>query len=105
MSTLRGRPPRVLCLAGGIIGSTMAHCASVRSDTYFFRDWFSLAIFAHSPAHRICANYLRNLLFCKALFPDSLLVVHPTSLCCFCQDSDAGLTPRPMAATTAPDKG
>src|SRR6266571_1296211 len=73
MSTLRGRPPRVLCWAGGIIGSTMAHCASVRSDTYFFRDWFSLAIFAHSPAHRICANYLRNLLFCKALFPDSLL--------------------------------
>src|SRR5260221_9780111 len=36
MSTLRGRPPRVLCLAGGIIGPTIAHCSSVRSEEYFF---------------------------------------------------------------------
>src|SRR6266702_4020736 len=76
MSTLRGRPPRVLCWAGGIMGSTMAHGASVRSDIYFFRYWFSLAILAHSSTDGICANYLINLLFCQALFPDSLYVWH-----------------------------
>ena len=31
-------------------------------------------------------------------------MVHPTSLCCFGQDRDTCLTPRPMA-TTAPHKG
>src|SRR5229473_5378016 len=73
MSTSRGRPPRGLCLAGGIIGPTIAHCSSVRSDGYFFRDWFSCTIDAHSSTDGICANYLRNLLFCQVIFPDSLL--------------------------------
>src|SRR5882672_1864344 len=73
MSTSRGCPPRGLCLAGGIIGSTMAHCSSVRSEGYFFRDWSLCAIDAHSSTDGICANYLRNLLFCQVIFPDSLL--------------------------------
>jgi hypothetical protein len=33
------------------------------------------------------------------------LVVHPTSLCYFWHNSDASWTPRPMAATPAPDNG
>src|SRR6266446_4302804 len=74
MSTSRGRPPRGLCLAGGIIGPTIAHCSSVRSEGYFFRDWFSCTIDAHSSTDGICANYLINLLFCQVIFPDSLLV-------------------------------
>src|SRR5467141_124489 len=37
MSTSRGRPPRGLCLAGGISGSTMVHCSSVRSEGYTLR--------------------------------------------------------------------
>src|SRR5438093_2332238 len=73
MSTSRGRPPRGFCLAGGIIGPTMAQCSSVRSDGYFFRDWFLCAIDAHSSTDGICANYLINLFFCQVLFPDSLL--------------------------------
>src|SRR5882672_12685904 len=73
MSTSRGRPPRGFCLAGGIIGPTMAHCSSVRSDGYFFRDWFSSTIDAHSSTDGICANYLINLLFCQVIFSDSLL--------------------------------
>src|SRR2546425_7900251 len=73
MSTVRGCPPRGLCLAGGISGSTMAHCSSVRSEEYFFRDWSFFHIRAHSSADGICANYLTNILFCQALFPDSLL--------------------------------
>src|SRR6266404_3065484 len=72
MSTSRGRPPRGFCLAGGIIGPTMAHCSSVRSDGYFFRDWFSSTIDAHSSTDGICANYLINLLFCQVIFSDSL---------------------------------
>ena len=35
-------------------------------------DWFSFNIAAHSSAHGICAHYPRSLLFCQALFPDSL---------------------------------
>jgi hypothetical protein len=77
MSTLRGRPPCLLCLAGGIIRATIAHYSSVRSDGYLFRDWSSCNIFAHSPADGICANYLTNLLFCQALFSDSLLGLIP----------------------------
>src|SRR6266568_9193762 len=73
MSTSRGRPPRGLCLAGGIIGSTMAHGSSVRSEGYTFRERPSCSIYAHSSAEGICANYLTNLLFCQVLFPDSLL--------------------------------
>src|SRR5437762_5621071 len=75
MSTSRGRPPRGFCLAGGIIGPTMAHCSSVRSEGYFFRDWFFCAMHAHSSPERICANYLINLLFCQVIFPDSLLLI------------------------------
>src|SRR6266446_9543820 len=74
MSTLRGRPPRGFCLAGGISGSTIAHCSSVRSEGYFFRDWSPCTMCAHSSADEICANYRTNLLFCQAIFPDSLLV-------------------------------
>src|SRR2546427_3549973 len=74
MSTSRGRPPRGLCLAGGIIGSTMAHCSSVRSEGYTFRELPSCPIYAYSSAERICANYLTNLLLCQVIFPDSLLV-------------------------------
>src|SRR5215471_1878167 len=73
MSTLRGRPPRLLCLADGIIGLTIAHCSSVRSEGYDFRDRSFLNIAAHSSAPEICANYRTNLLFCQVLFPDSLL--------------------------------
>src|SRR6266852_1395763 len=75
MSTFRGRPPRGCCLAGGIIGPTMAHCSSVRSEAYFFRDWFSCTMNAHSSIDEICANYLINLLFCQVIFPDSLLLL------------------------------
>src|SRR6266567_4335604 len=75
MSTLRGRPPRGFCLAGGISGSTIAHCSSVRSEGYFFRDWSPCTMCAHSSADEICANYRTNLLFCQAIFPDSLLEV------------------------------
>src|SRR3989442_459306 len=74
MSTSRGRPPRGLCLAGGIIGSTMAHCSSVRSEGYTFRERPSCPICAHSSAEGICANYLTNLLFCQVMFPDRLSV-------------------------------
>src|SRR6267378_106751 len=76
MLTFRGRPPRGFCLAGGIIGPTMAHCSSVRSDGYFFRDRSSCTIHAHPSTDRICANYLINLLFCQVIFPDSLLPPH-----------------------------
>src|SRR6267143_7203951 len=72
MATSRGRPPRLLGLAGGSSGATMAHCSSVRSEGYFFRDWSFFDILAHSSADGICANYLTNLLFCQDLFPDSL---------------------------------
>src|SRR5215510_11019631 len=74
MWTFRGRPPRGLRLAGGSSGATIAHCSSVRSDGYCFRLWPVCTIGAHSSAARICANYLLNLLFCQAMFPDSLLV-------------------------------
>src|SRR6516225_7954768 len=72
MSTTRGCPPRGPCLAGGISGSTMAHCSSVRSEGYFFRGRSFLNMATHSCVDRICANYLINLLFCQAMFPDSL---------------------------------
>src|SRR5262245_23890949 len=72
MSTARGCPPRRLCLAGGIIGATIVHCSSVRSEGYLFRDWSFFNIRAHSSAEGICANYLLHILFCQALFPDSL---------------------------------
>src|SRR4029453_9111604 len=75
MSTLRGCPPRGLCFAGGMSGSTMAHCSSVRSEGYFFRAWSFFHIRAHSSADGTCANYLTNILFCQALFPDSLSVL------------------------------
>src|SRR6516164_11177427 len=74
MSTTRGCPPRGPCLAGGISGSTMAHCSSVRSEGYFFRGRSFLNMATHSCVDRICANYLINLLFCQAMFPDSLSV-------------------------------
>src|ERR1700758_4976521 len=72
MSTARGLPPRGLCLAGGISGATMAHCSSVRSEGYAFRERSSCTICAHSSAVERGANYLRNLLFCQVMFPDSL---------------------------------
>src|SRR5215217_5068233 len=74
MSTVCGRPPRMLCLAGGSIGPTIAHCSSVRSEGYLFRDWPSSNIFAHSSADGKCANYPTKLLFWQELFPDSLLM-------------------------------
>ena len=74
LSPARGCPPRGLCLAGGSSGATMAHCASVRSEGYFFRDWSFFNIRAPSSADGICAHYLTNILFCQALFPDSLRV-------------------------------
>src|SRR3989442_11148777 len=73
MSTVRGCPPRLCCLAGGIRGVTIAHCSSVRSEGYSFLGRSCLNMAAHSSADRICANYLINLLFCQAKFPDSLL--------------------------------
>src|SRR5215831_15156090 len=73
MLTFRGRPPRGLCLAGGISGATIAHCSSVRSDGYVFRPWPSCTMSAHSCTDGTCANYLSNLLFCQGMFPDSLL--------------------------------
>src|ERR687892_153113 len=76
MSTVRGRPPRVLCLAGGSIGPTIAHGSSVRSEGYRFRDWPSSNMFAHSSADGKCANDLTKLLFWQELFPDSLSVTH-----------------------------
>src|SRR5215467_13736475 len=75
MSTSRGRPPRGLCLAGGISDATMAHCSSVRSEGYAFRERSSCTICAHSSAVGRCANYLRNLLCCQVMFPDSLLQI------------------------------
>src|SRR5438552_11014512 len=83
MSTSRGRPPRGLRLAGGIIGSTRAHCSSVRSEGYTFRERPSCSICAHSSAEGIGANYLTNLLFCQAMFPDSLLEPTKTRLVAF----------------------
>src|SRR5215510_4413854 len=74
MSTVRGCPPRGLCLAGGISGAMMAHCSSVRSEGYCFRAWSFFFIRAHSSAGEMCANSLTNILFCQALFPDSLSV-------------------------------
>src|SRR5437016_11545151 len=76
ISTLRGRPPRGFCLAGGIMGLTMAHCSSVRSEGYFFLQRPSWSIFTHSSTEGICANYLIKLYFCQSIFPDSLLVEH-----------------------------
>src|SRR2546429_7429808 len=73
ISTLRGRPPRGFCLAGGIMGLTMAHCSSVRSEGYFFLQRPSWSIFTHSSTEGICANYLIKLYFCQSIFPDSLL--------------------------------
>src|SRR5215510_6036751 len=58
----------------------MAHCSSVRSDGYFFRERSFLNMRAHSCADGICANYLINLLFCQAMFPDSLSVTGPCPL-------------------------
>src|SRR5438128_4800979 len=75
ISTLRGRPPRGFCLAGGIMGLTMAHCSSVRSEGYFFLQRPSWSIFTHSSTEGICANYLIKLYFCQSIFPDSLSVV------------------------------
>src|SRR5947209_18761584 len=74
MSTVRGCPPRLCCLAGGLRGVTIAHCSSVRSEGYSFLGRSCLNMTAHSSADRICANYLINLLFCQAMFPDSLLL-------------------------------
>src|SRR6266567_8728373 len=79
MSTVRGCPPRLCCLAGGIRGVTIAHCSSVRSEGYSFLGRSCLNMAAHSSADRICANYLINLLFCQAKFPDSLLVRLPAN--------------------------
>jgi hypothetical protein len=39
-STSRGRPPRGFCLAGGILGATMAHCSSVGSKDILFENAF-----------------------------------------------------------------
>src|SRR5215510_13876721 len=75
MSTVRGCPPRGLCLAGGISGATMVHGSSVRSEGYCFRAWSFFFIRAHSSAGEMCANSLTNRLFCQALFPDSLLQI------------------------------
>src|SRR2546429_6182271 len=72
ISTLRGRPPRGFCLAGGIMGLTMAHCSSVRSEGYFFLQRPTWSIFTHSSTEGICANYLIKLYFCQSIFPDSL---------------------------------
>src|SRR5215472_2635805 len=66
-------PPRRCCLAGGIMGSTIVHCSSVRSEGYAFRELPSCTIYAHSSPERICANYLPNLFLCQVIFPDSLL--------------------------------
>src|SRR5215475_4127003 len=74
MSTFRGRPPCMFCVADGIIGSKIAHCSSVRSEGYFFLPCPFCTICAHSYADGICANYLINLLFCQVMFPDSLSV-------------------------------
>src|SRR6266487_1679932 len=76
MLTFRGRPPRGCCLAGGSIGPKMAHCSSVKSEGYFLRCRSFCTMCAHSSTDGICANYLINLLFCQALFPDSLYVWH-----------------------------
>jgi hypothetical protein len=46
--------------------------ARLSDPLYIFRSWYSVAIFAPSSAHGICAHYRINLLFCQALFPDSL---------------------------------
>src|SRR5215470_14934244 len=73
MLTSLGRPPRRCCLAGGIMGSTIVHCSSVRSEGYAFRELPSCTIYAHSSPERICANYLPNLFLCQVIFPDSLL--------------------------------
>src|SRR5262249_3024478 len=67
--------PRGLCLAGGISGSTIAHCSSVRSEGYTFLRRLFGSICAYSSADGICANYPTNLLFCQLMFPDSLLVI------------------------------
>ena len=50
ISTLRGRPPRGFCLAGGIIALTRVHCASVRSEGYLFLKRLFWFIYAHSSA-------------------------------------------------------
>src|SRR5262245_14353654 len=55
-------------------GSIMAHCSSVKSEGYFLRRWSLCTMCAHSSTAGTCANYLTNLLFYPALFPDSLLV-------------------------------
>src|SRR5207249_9593796 len=81
ISTSRGRPPRGFCLAGGIMGLTMAHCSSVRSEGYFFLQRPSWSIFTHSSTEGICANYLIKLYFCQSIFPDSLLVIPASPLC------------------------
>src|SRR5215472_10080221 len=75
MLTSLGRPPRRCCLAGGIMGSTIVHCSSVRSEGYAFRELPSCTIYAHSSPERICANYLPNLFLCQVIFPDSLSVI------------------------------
>src|SRR5262245_47437860 len=55
-------------------GSIMAHCSSVKSEGYFLRRWSLCTMCAHSSTAGTCANYLTNLLFYPALFPDSLSV-------------------------------
>jgi hypothetical protein len=72
MSTVRGRPPWVLCLAGGSLGLTSAHGSSVKSAGYLFRDWLYSRMLAHSSVDGNYATYLTKLLFWQALFPDSL---------------------------------
>ena len=75
MSTVRGRPTRVLGLAGGSIGPTIAHGSSVRSEGYLFRDWPYSSLLVHSSVDRKCVNYLTKQLFWQGLFPDSLSVI------------------------------
>src|SRR5215472_6956158 len=81
MLTSLGRPPRRCCLAGGIMGSTIVHCSSVRSEGYAFRELPSCTIYAHSSPERICANYLPNLFLCQVIFPDSLLLIPNKRVC------------------------
>jgi hypothetical protein len=54
---------------------------------------------AHLPDHRQPSPNTRYTI------QDAALVVHPISLCCFWEHSDAGLPTRPMPALPTPDKG
>src|SRR3989442_12283036 len=72
MSTLRGCPPPWVC-GGGISGAKIAHCASVRSEGYRFRNCPAVAKCVYSFIGEACANCLPNQAFCQGQFPESLL--------------------------------